>query len=863
MKNIFRKGILVLIILLILILYSQNILARDPGQDISINNITDLNRVNPGNSLVLSLEICNTGKQDYKFDLNLIVPPGFKVITRPGMVNIKSESKKMILITLKIDSNTSPGKHLIEVVLSDAREVISHNINIGIIEVNRIKLMIDKIPEYVTGNTYIIKYIVENRGNSEKEIIINVSDNLNMEISVNPEKIRVKPGENLLLSVKVRLKNIEKTCFHKIWLKPEIAGKSEGNSLKEEIIESRVKLLNSKPEKGNTRVNNKNNLELNFEGNLNYSFNKFNLDFTGESRLNKDLNFDFDLGTNRDSLFNFYFLNSKFAVGWQNFKYSSILPDYKKKQGVNLSTDNNKSNYNLYYFQENKDIKRYGFGLGYKWNDWFNSNIYYSDSSDKENLLTLITGFSFKSGLNLNLEKYNQLYDTNKFISKGKMVDLEYQNKNIFTKMNWSLFPDNIIYQIKNKINFDNYKLKADLVKNKKNKLFRIDNMQKIKAEKSLKDEYYQGFLYKKLKVNNLKNNNNKISKNLALYDRINLNQNKWVSQEIGSKISGQSKRGYIKFREHNIIQDYNYKSILNIEMPLSNDNQGLLGMKVLLNKNLNKKYDYKTSLDITKKFNSPGFQIFTGINLNYKNTARFKINLGFNSSNNTISHYNIMANYSIPLNFNYSADTGKISGNLIDENNKGVSGIKVRLNDITGMTDPSGYFEFKKLPPGEYYLSFSYEELSTDLLISPELPQKIVLKKGEKVNKDYMIMKKGKLEGRIRIESDINEFSGKNEKFIIEKRLGKIDDIIRDMIFIKIKNQNRQYIIKPEADEFLFNNLVPGKWELHIENNDLFEAIPQNKTINIVSGERKIVDILVKPKTREIILKKGGIIKS
>jgi len=109
---------------------------------------------------------------------------------------------------------------------------------------------------------------------------------------------------------------------------------------------------------------------------------------------------------------------------------------------------------------------------------------------------------------------------------------------------------------------------------------------------------------------------------------------------------------------------------------------------------------------------------------------------------------------YTIPIGVpvRRKPDSCRISGRIYDRNNykKGFSGVIVRANGYSAVTDKSGKYVFYGLKPGQYFLTIDRTTLNPDQIPIQKMPMEINLQLKRKAEQNIAVALKSTLSGEV-----------------------------------------------------------------------------------------------------------------
>jgi hypothetical protein len=188
----------------------------------------------------------------------------------------------------------------------------------------------------------------------------------------------------------------------------------------------------------------------------------------------------------------------------------------------------------------------------------------------------------------------------------------------------------------------------------------------------------------------------------------------------------------------------------------------------------------------------------------------------------------------------------GDVKGRITNNNNAPVEGMIVSLLNKTAITDKNGEFWFRSTLPGIHLLSIDRSKMGVEEITNIPTPIKIEVFEDRETAISFTITQGAKLNGQIVAQSDntLTDASAPNLQHIA----------------VELKNEFEQFRISTQKDgSFSFPIIRPGEWNFKIYTNTLpagFEAENTEFTLNFSPGDRKDLEILIKPKKRTIIFK-------
>lgn len=213
------------------------------------------------------------------------------------------------------------------------------------------------------------------------------------------------------------------------------------------------------------------------------------------------------------------------------------------------------------------------------------------------------------------------------------------------------------------------------------------------------------------------------------------------------------------------------------------------------------------------------------------------------------------MAEYIIPFGLALSRkkSIGIVRGRVFDEENQEyLSGLVIRINGATAVTDKLGEFIFPALKPGTYYLNLDREGIGFNKVPREKMPLEVEVKGGEELELEIAVVRSARISGRIVVYA----FESKahlNEKD--KKKLIKSHGLANALLEL----ENGVEVLRIMTDHkgsFQFEDLRPGKWTLKVDVANLpeYHYLEKNNLVfELMPGEEEEVILKVLPKIRTI----------
>lgn len=209
---------------------------------------------------------------------------------------------------------------------------------------------------------------------------------------------------------------------------------------------------------------------------------------------------------------------------------------------------------------------------------------------------------------------------------------------------------------------------------------------------------------------------------------------------------------------------------------------------------------------------------------------GRYMLQSGTLGNKDFIFSIKYIANINLPI--KRIAHYSTLSGSITDINNNGLSGIRIQLADQITLSDKNGYYNFKNLIPGKYYLNIDKSTLPLDAISDINLPDAIEIGKDNLNTRNIRIIQAGTLNGRVLLANTM-----KYQNILVDNEKIKQSNLI---IELSDGNQTLRKICRIN-EKFDFKYLRPGRWFVKINNNELennVRIVNNEFQFDIIAGE-------------------------
>ena len=171
-----------------------------------------------------------------------------------------------------------------------------------------------------------------------------------------------------------------------------------------------------------------------------------------------------------------------------------------------------------------------------------------------------------------------------------------------------------------------------------------------------------------------------------------------------------------------------------------------------------------KASLQTNEQYSSY-IRDIADISLNHQlsNDHNLSFHIRHTSSKNTSQdkETTVMLEYIIPLEVPVSRkmSVGGIKGQVYDteDNGRGIPNVILEVKGATAVTDKNGEFIFPSLKPGRYYLKLDKASIGMDRVAVPKTPMEVVVEGGKEIEVKLGIVRSANLRGEIMVYRPLN----------------------------------------------------------------------------------------------------------
>jgi len=893
---------------LILILLNLAFILPTIGQEqdkINVHFVKTEASVLPGNVINLAFQVENQTIENISIVPEVVIPESWSLVIIPTALSLKSGNKQLSLISVKSGAK-DPVKDF-EVVLKllaadTPKELTSTSIQISVQEIEDVGLQLVERPTHVmAGEEIYATYLVQNKGNTEKEIYLNAS---NCDVVGTPN-LTLLPGE----SQQIKISKTTTADSYESRNESYTMRIQSGDSVLQSVYTSTLVLPSQKSKRdiyfrypvkasGTYLSTNRNN---NFESAYQFQIEgngtldpegKHQLSFLARWPNNNDLSF---LGL-YDQYYVFYGnKNLDVFVGEKSFMVTPLTENSRYGRGVETKvTLNNGINVGFAYLKPRffEDIEsEMSISTGFNFNpnnkvNLFYLNKEYSSDTDPAHLFSLVTELNPFERTNVDLEisraylsgessnayragLSSQFYIfqvSGIYYDAGKFYPGYYTNSKFYSANVNAKLTKKISLSFNGREDFSNAQLDTFFVIAPYSRSLQGSFNYRLTKESSIR-LYYRQYERK---------------------DRLSLEKFHYQTDSWNLQWSQRYRRFYYSLNgemgettnyllEDNNVQNsyraaadlsyrFNSKHSVrlfgtwsNINQFVSSDQRRLTaGISATSNvtKNLRANFYLQNAYDVDDYYRNRNLLQF---NLDYTFLKHHSIAL---RSFYTIFKTEADPEFTMALTYAYNlgipikqiVNGGKVAGRITDQDGNGIEGIYLRILSETTVSDKNGEYEFKLVQPGRQMLLIDKDKLKIGEVTSIPTPLDVDVTENETTEINFRILKGSKLRGRIELEK--TSLSALNDQNI---SLGNI--------VIELTSVFDHYRVATDQNgNFSFPLVRPGTLVLKIYGNTVPSgySVPQtNFSWQLSDGEEKNVVITLESKKKNIIFKPSGNILS
>ncbi|WP_312078848.1 hypothetical protein [Chryseobacterium sp.] len=864
----------------------------------------------PGKSSSVSFNLENESTADRNFTTEIQTSDASIVsILQNNTLHLSNKERRVFLVPVKISAETKAGKYTIDLILSDTKsgEKIQYTEEIRIARKKEINLELLEASEFVkAGDSFTTKFILKNIGNTSEKLILESKEAV---LDLKDNKLTLQPGESRIVSVikntnisqeKIEIENISLTVASAELLSDKLTSYSTTTVIPVKPITAdiyhRLPVYASFSFVG---MQNRGEYQDGFQGEISGkgSLTESNNHLIEFRALSKN-----PVEFNSFTQYEEYFVNYKYKflrlhLGDKNYT-SSFLTDYARYgRGAEINFDFNKVSFGGYYTKPRffRDItEEFNVYSKYKIreNSFITAGYLYKVFNPRQQNSPYLynSDFAHLPYLNSEIELTKNLKFSGEYsFSKGQNSDGTAFM--VQTQANFKFVSGNVMYTKAspqylgyfNNTDMLNANLQVKISKNlslmgnytKDAKNFQRDT---LFLAAPLRNYLSYGLSYRYSKTGSITVNNgfqrykDRLEPRQFDYSenfyRLSVNQNIGIFQISADGQIGRTENflngftgtssfysanvGFEKFKtSFNIYGSYSLTS----RYQEKNQQQIFYGARIM------SRFSDKSFLSIFYQNNYLPEEYYKDRNLFElvyqqklsKNhiidfAGRYTLQRGDIGKKDFLYSvkYTLMLN--IPV--QKTAEYASLSGNIKNLGVEKVSGIKLMLGTYLSVSDARGNFEFKNIPPGDYFLEIDRTSLPLDYITDRPTPVQITLVSDRDNIFNFGLTKASGIKGKINFtdHSENKSISKKpNESLILEVKNG--EDVVRKMVKI--------------GEMFSFTYLRPGEYNVKVYRNGLdsrFKISQDLFAFEISAEETKDISINISKKQTDIKFQKESL---
>lgn len=871
------------------------------SEAVSIQFIKKQNVTVPNQIINIPFFIVNRSTTPQPYNAGFKTPEGWNVVTRvvPGV--LKPSEKKFSVISLQVPSGFPIGEKevVLQIFNAENNKILAEGkVTVTVDEIENISLETIEAPEYVNaGDDYKASYLLQNLGNTAKKVFIQTS---NCDV-IGPAEIKLNPGETKRVDIikktmpdisdlrkeyfSVRALiggEVKKSTFHYILIFPSQNAKKDFY-FRYPVKASAIYLATNQ----NDRYQSIYQFEISGNGALDPN-GKHQLEFLARGPNSANLSY---LGIYDQYFATYSNKNLELSVGEKSYSFTPLTESSRFGMGVeNRVILNNGLSFGVlyvkprYYEDINNEMSVYTefekdrnnrFGLFYV----LKRNSF---SPEPTHLASLNTAFQplKKTTVELELSRgtFNGFADNALRTSLSTQFSIFRASGNYYYTgkyypgyyTNSTFYMGSASAQISPKTNigfyarqdFTNAQLDTFFIEAPYSKSFQTFLNYKI-ANRAYLRVYWREYERKdRLSADKFHYKNNSI--NSEIKHKLN-NFEYTLLGEYGKTTNflldpGANTRTTYRGAA-NILYRFNSQSAIrvfgswsNVNSFVSNDQRRLTaGMSVStqITKKLKANFHLQNAYDIDDYYRNRNLmQFHLDYKINRKHLFQFRSYYTLFQQKTENPEFFLSATYQLKIGVPLKRviKAGDIVGHISNDNNEPVKGLVIHVLNKTAITDEEGNFSIKTLQPGRHLLMIERKNLAIDDIASIPTPIQVEVFEDQETPVNFSITKGAKLNGQF-VFDDNNK--------------GNNIELARNII-VELKSDFEEYrITSNKKGEFSFPIVIPGKWTLKVYENSLPAGFVIDQNIynyNFKSGQRVELNIVLKPKKRNIIFKSKGI---
>jgi len=890
------------IIVILLPLFALHTFGQ-PNAPVSIHFVKNEVLVRPGEVVNLAYQMDNFSDEVIGILPSFSFPESWSLITKVSEITIDPGGRKLGIVSFKVERRAAVDQYLVTISLKDLsgkQQLPEATINVSVMEIENITLeLIEKSTYVLAGDDIRASYMVQNMGNTPKSIFINTN---NCDVT-GASNITLDPGASATVQI---VKATSNETYASVNESFTVRAQVDERVLKS-IYASTVVLPSKKAKKdlffrypvkasatylGTNRHNEYQSiLQYQIEG-------KGSLDAEGKHQLgfmarwpdNSDLSF---LG-----LYDQYFLtysndNLEVFLGDKSYTVTPLTESYRFGRGVEskLTLDNGWGIGIKYleprFFQEIKSelavFTDFSFNRNNKIGLYYLAKKYQleSDPAQLVSITSQLTPFKYttvelelshgqfmekksnavRAALN---SQFSIFQLTSVYFDTGKDYPGYYTNSRFYSAGLSARLSKRISLFANAREDFRNAQLDTFFVTAPYSKSLQGAVNYKTGERSNLK--FYWRQYERKDRLSQEKFHYQTDSWNMQFSHRFRKIYY-YLNGEVGETTNFLENAGQEDQKSYRASADITYRfntqhslrffgNWSNINRIISDNQRSVLvGMAATsrISRNLRANFYLQNAYDIDDYYRNRNLM---QLNLNYSFLQKHEISLRsfYTIFKNEVNdpEFTVSATYSYKLGIPLKQviNAGKVVGRIVGQDGEAVEDVYLRILNETTITNKSGEFEFKLVPPGRQLLIVDRSRLGVDEIPSIPMPLELEVLDNEESVVNIQIQKGARLSGQLIL--------GQNQLAALDDKSAKPANIV-----VELKTDFETFRISTDRDgRFSFPLVRPGDVELRIYGNTIpsgYKAKQSTYNFHLEPGDRKNAEIILESSKKEIIFKSSG----
>ncbi len=888
--------IIVLIFALVLSVYGQ------AQENIRIKFVKNDAEVLPGKVVNLAFRINNFSAENLDVLPIIALPETWTQVIPFSKIRLAPAQTHLGLVAVKSGAEEPVGYYPVIIRLVDAntgKELARDSIKVSVKEIEEVNIqLVDRPLHVLAGEEIQATYLVQNKGNTEKEIYVNAS---NCDVK-GESTLKLQPGESSMIliskptspqsfesrneSYTVRIQSggrVLESAYTTTLVLPSQKAKKDvyyrfpvkasatylttnRNDSFESAFQFQIEGNGTLDPEGNHRLGFlarfPNNTDLSFMGlydqyYVNYANKNMDLFLGDKSFMVTPLTENSRYGRGAEASF---FLNNGLKFGITYLK-PRFLEEIEHEAAVSLGVDFNKNNkVALVYLSKKYNISpdpAQLFSINTEFKPFEQTQVELEYSRAKFNNET---SDAFRAGLN---SQFSIFQVSGIYYDAGKNYPGYYTNSRFYSANVNTRITEKMSFSFNVREDFNNAHLDTFFVIAPYSKSLQGAVSYRIARESTLKLYYRQYERKDRLNLEKFHYRTNSWDLQLSQrYKRIYYN----LIGEIGETTN-------LLLIENNVQNSYRATADLsyrfnskhsvrlfgtwsNINQFVSNDQRNItagISATSRITKNLRLNFYLQNAYDIDDYYRNRNLLQF---NLDYNFLKKHSLTLhSFYTIFKTVEEnpeltMALTYAYNLGIPVKQTLVAGKIEGRITDQSGNPVEGVFIRVLNETTVSDKNGDFEFKLVSPGRQMLMIDREKLKLDEITNIPMPLELDIVGNETSNINIQIVKGCQLRGQLRLEN--SSLSVLNN-----------DGVPPENVVLELSSEFENYRITTDKEgKFIFPLTRPGNLTLRVYPGTIptgYSIRQSSYSYTLQPGEHRDVEIVLESKKKNIIFKPIG----